>query len=103
MADDQYCFRCGKRGEATQLTLSSEGNPFCPECWAKVNPANEVARKCPVDAVDMKKRLAAGAVIIDVCAICGGMWFDKGELEIIERKGRDMGWQQGFFVSVMLL
>jgi hypothetical protein len=103
MADDQNCFRCGKRGEASQLTLSAEGNPFCAECWAKVNPANEVRRKCPVDGVDMKKRLVAAAVVIDVCAICGGMWFDKGELEVIERKGRDMGWQQGFFVSVMLL
>ena len=103
MADDQNCFRCGKRAEVNQLTVSPGGNPFCGECWTRVNPANEVARKCPVDNVDMKKRLVADAVVIDVCAICGGMWFDKGELEVIERKGRDMGWQQGFFVSVMLV
>jgi hypothetical protein len=103
MADDQNCFRCGKRYESNELTASAGGNRFCPECWKKVNPANEVSRKCPVDGVDMRKRLVADAVVIDTCANCGGLWFDKGELQVIERKSRDMGWQQGFFTSILLL
>src|SRR3954468_16435874 len=103
MADDENCYRCGKRYELNQLTASREGNRFCPECWNKINPANELARKCPVDGIDMKKRLVADAVVIDSCPACGGLWFDKGELEVIERKSRDMGWQQGFFTSIILM
>ncbi|HYW73730.1 MAG TPA: zf-TFIIB domain-containing protein [Pyrinomonadaceae bacterium] len=103
MADDQSCFRCGKRQEGEQLASSVEGNKFCPECWVKVNAVGEGSRKCPVDGVDMIKRRVADAVVIDTCQKCGGLWFDKGELEIIERKSRDMGWQSGFFTSIMLL
>jgi TFIIB-like protein len=102
MADDQNCFRCG-RYEPNQLTVSSAGNRFCQECWSKLNPRNETLRKCPVDGGGMKKRLIADVVIIDVCTECGGLWFDKGELEIIEKKSREMGWQEGFFLSIMLL
>lgn len=103
MADDQNCFRCGKRYESIQLTNSSAGNHFCPECWTRVNALGEGSRKCPVDGLDMIKRRVADAVVIDTCGKCGGLWFDKGELEIIERKSRDMGWQAGFFTSIMLL
>jgi len=103
MADDQNCFRCGQRYEPNQLTASPAGNRFCQECWAKINPRIETARKCPVDGAAMKKRLVAEAVMIDVCTQCRGMWFDKGELEIIETKSREMGWQQGFFSSILLM
>lgn len=103
MADNQNCFRCGKRYESNQLTASPEGNRFCAACWQKTHSANEALRRCPVDGVDLKKRLVADAVLIDSCATCGGMWFDKGELEIVERKSRDMGWQQGFFVSMLMM
>jgi Zn-finger nucleic acid-binding protein len=51
----------------------------------------------------MNKRLVADAVVIDFCKQCGGLWFDKGELEVIERKSREMGWNEGFFLSIMLL
>ena len=103
MADDQNCFRCGVRFENGQLTKSAEGNRFCAECWVKVNALGEGQRKCPVDGADMIKRRVADSVVIDTCQKCGGLWFDKGELEIIERKSRDMGWQTGFFTSIMLL
>jgi hypothetical protein len=103
MGDDQSCFRCGQRQEGTALTSSAEGNRYCQECWVKVNALGEGSRKCPVDGSDMIKRRIADAVVIDTCQKCGGLWFDKGELEIIERKSRDMGWQSGFFTSIMLL
>ena len=103
MADDQNCFRCGQRYEPNQLTASPAGNRFCQACWSKINPRIETARKCPVDGAEMKKRLVAEAVMIDVCTQCRGMWFDKGELEIIEKKSREMGWQQGFFSSILLM
>jgi Transcription factor zinc-finger len=100
MPDDQNCQRCGERLELNQLAA---GNRLCQDCWSKLNPQPESMRKCPVDGADMKKRLVADAVIIDVCSSCRGLWFDKGELEVIERKSREMGWQQGFFTSILLL
>jgi len=103
MADDQICYRCGKSNEPNQLTKSPAGNRYCASCWSQLNPRNEQLRKCPVDGGDMKKRLVAEAVLLDTCAKCGGLWFDKGELEVMERKSREMGWQQGFFTSIMLL
>lgn len=103
MADKPNCYRCAKQFADEQLTQSSSGNRFCPECWVKVNALGEGARKCPVDGVDLIKRRVADAVVIDGCDRCGGVWFDKGELEIMERKSRDMGWQTGFFTSIMLL
>jgi len=103
MADDQNCFRCGQSYSWNQLTASPAGNRFCQACWSKINPRIETARKCPVDGAEMKKRLVAEAVMIDVCTQCRGMWFDKGELEIIEKKSREMGWQQGFFSSILLM
>jgi len=103
MADDQICFRCAKQFAAEQLQQSTSGNRFCPECWVKVNALGEGSRKCPVDGAELIKRRIVEAVVIDACQKCGGLWFDKGELEIIERKSRDMGWQSGFFTSIMLL
>jgi len=103
LADDQICFRCAKQLAAEQPAKSASGNHFCPECWMKVNALGEGSRKCPVDGMDLTKRRVADVVVIDICGKCGGLWFDKGELEIIERKSRDMGWQSGFFTSIMLL
>src|SRR5215510_2948220 len=103
MAEDQSCFRCGRRYESDGMRASPAGNVFCETCWSLINPRNEMMRKCPVDGANMKKRLVAEAVVIDVCTQCGGLWSDKGELEIIERKSRQRGWQDGFFLSVMLL
>jgi Zn-finger nucleic acid-binding protein len=51
----------------------------------------------------MKKRLVADVVVIDVCAKCGGLWFDRGELEVIEKKSREVGWNEGFFLGMLLL
>jgi hypothetical protein len=85
------------------MTSTSAGNLFCAECWSRIDPKHEALRKCPVDGADMKKRLVADVVVIDVCAKCGGLWFDRGELEVIEKKSREVGWNEGFFLGIMLL
>ena len=102
MLGDSTCFRCGKSYKQEEMTATSAGNLFCPACWSRVNPKNEALRKCPVDDANMKKRLVVDAVVIDVCVKCGGLWFDKGELEVIERKSREAGWNQGFFLGMLL-
>lgn len=43
--------------------------------------------KCPKCGVDLAER-EHGGVKIDQCPECGGMWLDKGELEIIEELDR---------------
>jgi Transcription factor zinc-finger len=103
MEPDQNCSRCGKNYPSDLMTSSPVGNRFCQACWSKLNPQTETVRKCPVDGTDMKKRLVAEVVAIDVCTQCRGLWFDQGELEVIEKKSREMGWQDGFFLSVFMM
>lgn len=43
--------------------------------------------KCPKCGTDLTEQKHAG-VTIDSCARCGGLWLDKGELEIIEEFDR---------------
>ena len=103
MADSQTCFRCSRKSAPAEMIESPAGNYFCADCWTQLAPTNEGLRKCPVDGLDMIKRRVADVVVIDRCAKCGGTWFDRGELQVIERKSREMGWQEGFFLSIMLL
>jgi Zn-finger nucleic acid-binding protein len=38
----------------------------------------------------MKKVFVADVLVIDVCPICQGTWFDKAELDFLKQKARDM-------------
>ncbi len=78
---------------------TSEGHLFCPECQPKVDAKNEPKRKCPVDGTEMGKRMVAGLVLIDTCPSCGGTWFDKHELKVIQKRWKDAGWNEGFFIG----
>jgi hypothetical protein len=40
--------------------------------------------KCPKDGADLAER-EFHHVKVDVCSECGGMWFDKGEVDQLER------------------
>jgi hypothetical protein len=54
---------------------------------------------CPRCGIRLDERQHAG-VSIDVCADCGGIWLDKGELEAIgEREGE--GWMSRMLRSVL--
>ena len=53
--------------------------------------------KCPRCGIDLEVRDHNG-VKIDQCAGCGGMWLDKGELEIIEEIDRH---SPGFMHNLM--
>lgn len=43
--------------------------------------------KCPKCGADLREREHHG-VKVDECGACGGMWLDKGELEMIEEMDR---------------
>lgn len=99
MSDKFYCIRCGAGHEWEQMTSTPEGNLFCPECWKRMDAAQEARRKCPVDGAEMEKRLVAGLILVDKCGTCGGTWFDKGELKVIRQMSKDEGWNKGFFIG----
>lgn len=53
--------------------------------------------KCPKCGCDLEEREHSG-VKIDTCSECGGMWLDKGELEIIEEvDSKESGFMQSIF------
>jgi Zn-finger nucleic acid-binding protein len=66
-----------------------------------MDPKNEPTRKCPVDGAGMTKRLVSDVILIDTCAQCGGIWFDKGELEVMRKKSKDAGWNEGFVIGML--
>lgn len=50
----------------------------------------------------MQKRLIYDIAIIDACSECGGIWFDKGELELLKKKDADENWDKGFFWGMLI-
>jgi hypothetical protein len=68
------------------------------EYWAKVDAEliksrraaldAEQQNKCPRCCVDLKER-EYHHVKIDECPQCGGIWLDKGELELLQQVPRD--------------
>lgn len=75
----EKCFRCGNN----RTSKSFEGVPTCEQCELKIKAGREESRRCPVDSNIMKK-VVVNNVIIDRCEKCGGIWIDKGELELIK-------------------
>lgn len=94
--ENEHCVRCGAGYKWEQMTPTPEGNLFCPTCWQQMDAKREATRRCPVDGAEMDKRLVAEVVMVDACRACGGTWFDKGELKIIEKKAEEEGWGKGF-------
>ncbi len=48
-------------------------------------------RQCPLGHGALVEE-SRGAVVIDRCAQCGGVWLDKGELEELASQARSGGW-----------
>jgi hypothetical protein len=86
------CARCGK-----QLTSAvHNGIPTCERCLRDVKAKQEKIRVCIDDGTSMNK-IVVGNVIIDKCPTCSGIWFDKGELEALQRAKESRSWWWGFF------
>ncbi len=72
------CVRCGKEGSPELF----EGGRTCPECAMQIRAEREDARTCQVDGTEMVKQVV-DHIIIDRCPICGGVWFDGGEIQVL--------------------
>ena len=57
-------------------------------------PHRETSRQCPVCADHaMRKLTPDGALTLDHCERCGGVWFDGGEAVVLgERRSREYEW-----------
>lgn len=96
------CVRCQEQFQWEQLKSTPEGNLFCPTCWQTMDSQREAKRKCPVDNTEMHKKMIAELAVIDNCPSCGGTWFDKGELQIIEKLAEARGWDRGYLLGLFL-
>jgi len=65
-----------------------EGFAVCHDCSAKLRPAGERPRCCPLDGCEMRKLVIYDLVLVDKCESCGGIWLDQNELRIIEKASR---------------
>jgi TFIIB-like protein len=99
MFDGEPCIRCRKRYKFEELTAGPDGFGICEACAAKINPANEEKRRCPVDGQEMTKRLVGNAVLLDKCLACGGVWFDGGELRIVNDLIKEETFQKAMLLS----
>ncbi len=52
--------------------------------------------KCPKCGADLQEELLRG-IVVDVCTSCGGIWFDKGELDLL------LGRESAFVESLMAM
>jgi TFIIB-like protein len=100
-SDDYSCFRCNAVLKWEQLTTTRAGNLLCADCWDKLN--SEPIRKCPVDSSDMEKKRVLDKFLIDRCKKCGGTWFDKGELKIVQQEAKNAGMNEGLVWSALFL
>jgi hypothetical protein len=91
-SDDYQCWRCNRDFKWEQLITTRAGNPLCSKCTDELN--NEALRKCPVDGADMEKKRVLDKFLIDKCSECGGVWFDKGELRVVQEAARQVGYEE---------
>jgi len=72
------------RGEMELVAAQARGSTSAPVPERKAD-TREKRLKCPECNKTMDKRLLGDEqpVIADVCPLCGGLWLDHGELEMI--------------------
>jgi hypothetical protein len=99
MLDGERCIRCQKKYKFEDLSTGPDGFGICATCAAKINPALEEKRRCPVDNQEMTKRLVGNAVLLDKCLACGGVWFDGDELRIVNKLIKDEAYSKGMLYS----
>jgi hypothetical protein len=99
-SDDYYCTRCEQPFKWERLITTKAGNLLCSSCVNKLS--NEPTRKCPVDGIEMEKKRVLDRFLIDYCNDCGGTWFDKGELKIVQQEAIDAGASQAIPLLLLL-
>lgn len=71
------CIHCGKNLFKSKLTI-------CKDCNIKIQAKKEIIVLCPNDKSQMEKKLIWN-VVLDQCPVCGGIWIERGELEVVKK------------------
>lgn len=50
----------------------------------------------------MVKRIVADIVVLDKCRACGGVWFDGGELKIVNDLIKDQSFQKALLAAYFM-
>lgn len=74
----EVCRQCPARREYL-------GKATCERCELGHRSISESKRLCPVDGALMAKRLVR-RLLVDECTLCGGIWLDGGEMEVLRRE-----------------
>ena len=95
----QICSHC----HTNRTNREFEGQPTCGDCEIKILMGREVAYKCPIDGMQMKKEHHEG-IIIDRCTKCNGVWLDAGELNALKEalENGDSSFATGLVVGMVL-
>ena len=102
-SDDFECVRCGVANKWEHFHSTPAGDLFCQGCWKSMDLENEAKRKCPVDGIEMVKKLILGLAVIDICPTCEGIWFDKNELKVIQKESEKDGRLSTTLIGTLLL
>ena len=102
MFDGENCIRCLKKFKFEELKPRPSGFGVCVTCEAKIRPDTEGTRRCPVDDQEMVKRIVGDIVVLDKCSTCGGVWFDGGELQIVNRLIKNQAFAKALWAAYMM-
>lgn len=102
MFDGENCLRCRKRFKFEELKPRPNGFGVCEACEAQIRPDTEARRHCPVDGQEMVKRIVGDVVVLDKCTQCGGVWFDGGELQIVNQLIKEQSFQKAFWAAFIM-
>jgi len=77
------------------LSAAPHGLPICGACQGDIRAGGESTRTCPVDQNPLSKEVVWN-VVLDRCTVCGGIWFDEGELRLLIHGREIEGFLEGF-------
>ena len=78
------CSRCNSKRSRNFYNRQRVCKRCLPYLKAEVKAEEEQPRICPVDNINMDKKVVK-TVVVDICPKCGGIWFDKVEFDEIKK------------------
>lgn len=102
MFDGEKCVRCRQKFKFEDLRPGPNAFSLCEACEAKIAPAAEAKRHCPVDGQEMVKRIVGGVAVLDKCTQCGGVWFDGDELRVVNDLIKEQSFQKALLAAYFM-
>ena len=94
------CLRCGDARTKEEF----EGIPTCDRCMLKIEAKQEEWLQCPQCSEEMSKIIVRN-LILDKCPSCGGIWLERGEVDLLKQAlegGGGSGLATGMFMGMAM-